>query len=64
MTRTATDYNSGNPFASGTLGQKFRDRFRAGRTTVETCPDNVGLMPDAEQGCDHLQSIFIQHIYK
>lgn len=64
MTRTASKYNSADPFAAGTLGEKFRNRFRHGRTTLETCPDNLGFMPDGEKGCDHLQSIFISHIYK
>lgn len=63
MTRTATGYNSANPFAAGTLGEKFRNRFRAGRTTRDTCPENVGLMPDAEEGCNHLESIFVNQIY-
>jgi len=31
--RTATDYNSSSPYTTGTLAQKYRDRFRAGRTT-------------------------------
>jgi hypothetical protein len=61
--RTATDYNSGSPFTTGTLAQKYRDRFRAGRTTTETCPSNSGLMPDANTGCDHVEDIFIDHVY-
>jgi len=63
MARTATDYNSAAPFTSGTLATKYRNRFKAGRTTQETCPDNHGLMPDANAGCSHLEEIFVNHVY-
>jgi len=61
--RTATNYDSNNQFGNGTLEAHFRDNFRAGRQTLETCEDNVGLMPDAEAGCTDLKSIFIDHIF-
>lgn len=62
MSRTATDYNTRDPFASGTLARKFKDRFRAGRTTLEECPDNAPI-PNAENGCDDIKSIFVDEIY-
>lgn len=64
MGRTATVYDANNYFKEGTLARSFRDRFAAGRTTLETCPDNLGFMPDAELGCDHVNRLFTNHIFK
>lgn len=41
----------------------YRDSYKFGRTTVEICPDNIGLMPNPEKGCNDLEDIFIEHIY-
>jgi len=62
MIRTATDFDAADPFKDKTLGDTFRDRFRYGRTTVEECA-GTNLMPDPEEGCSDLESIFIDHIY-
>lgn len=64
MGRTATSYNKDSYFKDGTLARGFRDRFAAGRTTKETCPSNLGFMPDAEFGCDHVNRLFTTHIFK
>lgn len=64
MGRTAADYNAAAPFTQGTLLQKWRDNFRSGRTTAESCTGNVGLMPNPEDGCTGLKNIFVDHIYK
>lgn len=62
MARTATGFDSNNQFAAGSLESKFRNRFKAGRTTAESC-DVTGLLPAAEAGCTDLESVFINHIY-
>lgn len=46
------------------MAQKFRDQLMLGRSTLERCPDNIGLMPNPENGCDDLKSIFVNHIFK
>lgn len=63
MSKTATKFNADAPFAEGSLESKFRDNFRAGRTTLEECPDQYKLMPDAEKGCEDMKEIFIDNIY-
>jgi hypothetical protein len=52
MARAATDYNADDVFAEGTLAQKFRDGFKYGRTTVQTCDWNTERMPNPEYGCN------------
>lgn len=63
MARTATKFDTNNAFAAGTFEDKFRQRFKSGRTTSETCASATGLLPSGEAGCDDLQNIFIDHIY-
>ena len=60
----ASDYNSSDPFAPGTLLRRFRDQFQFGRTTVDTCSWNTGLMPNPVLGCSGLTTIFIEQLYK
>ena len=31
---------------------------------METCPTNLGLMPDGEMGCDSLDMVFNEHLFK
>lgn len=31
---------------------------------METCPQNLGLMPNPEAGCNGLKEIFGEHIFK
>lgn len=64
MGRTAKSYREDDEYAPGTLARVFRDQFRAGRTTVESCPENTGLMPDPEAGCDDVMSLFGSHVFK
>jgi len=64
MGRTAKSYKEDNEYAPGTLARAFRDQFRAGRTTVESCSWNTGLMPDPEAGCDDVMSLFGSHVFK
>jgi len=64
MGRTANSYNDDDEYAEGTLARVFRDQFRAGRTTVESCSWNTGLMPDPEEGCTDVMSLFGSHIFK
>merc|ERR1711990_651688 len=63
VSRLAVDYDENDMFKSGTLAESFRNQFRVGRTSLETCADNVGMMPNPENGCNDLKSIFIDHIY-
>jgi len=62
MSRTASSFDANNAFANGTLESSFRNRFKSGRTTSESC-DVTGLLPSGEAGCTDLESIFINHIY-
>ena len=64
MGRTAGNYNAEKPFASGTYLGQLRDSFKWGRTTLETCEWNKGLMPNPLDGCKGLGAVFIDHIYK
>ena len=59
----AVGYNPHDKFKTDTLLQMFRDQFWYGRKTMEECPENHGLMPNPEKGCDDLKEIFINHIY-
>lgn len=45
-------------YAKGSLARVFRDQFKFGRTTSETCDWATGLMPDPENGCNDINSIF------
>lgn len=63
MGRTATSYNPDAEYSNGTLQQALRNQFKSGRTTREQC-DNIGLMPNPEEGCDNVNSIFREHIFK
>lgn len=64
MGRTAKSYREDDEYAPGTLARAFRDQFRAGRTTVESCSWNKDLMPDPEAGCDDVMSLFGEHVFK
>ena len=64
MGRTAQRYNKVNYYEEGSVAKAFLENFKSGRITRYTCPDNSGLMPNPEQGCDGLKSIFVDHIYK
>jgi len=58
MGRTAKTYKEEDQYAPGTLARAFRDQFAAGRTTVESCSWNEGLMPDPEAGCVDVMEVF------
>lgn len=64
MGQLAVDYDATNPFAKGSLAARFRDQLHLGRSTLEECPNNVGRMPNPEEGCQGLEKIFVNHIYK
>ena len=51
-------------YAEGTMAKVFRDQFKFGRETAETCEWATGLMPDAEKGCTDVNDIFGAHIFK
>jgi hypothetical protein len=51
-------------YADGTLAKTFRDQFRFGRETAQTCSENDGLMPDPERGCADVNEVFKKHIFK
>lgn len=61
--RTHSGYSATNTFGDRTVGARFAGRFKAGRNTTAQCPNNVGLMPKAQDGCGELKSIFLDHIY-
>ena len=63
MGRTSTTYDRSNYYGDATLASIFLKNFKFGRTTQNTCPDSDGLMPNPENGCDGLKSIFVDHIY-
>jgi hypothetical protein len=63
MGRTAELYDASDYYKVGTPAEAFLENFKSGRTAVNTCPDNSGLMPNPEDGCDGLSDIFIDHIY-
>ena len=63
MARSHESYDASNVFASGTVARTFRSKFRWGRETVDTCPDNVDLVPKVEDGCAGIQDVFHDHIF-
>lgn len=63
VTRLGTGYDGQTPFKKGTLGQLFRDQLKVGRQTLKQCPDNTGLMPNPERGCNALKAVFLDHVY-
>jgi hypothetical protein len=64
MGRTTTDYNTADPYATGTYLATLKNKFKFGRTSAATCSWNVGFMPNPEDGCTGLETIFVNHIYK
>ena len=60
----ATGHNKNDPFASGSLLQRFRSQFQWGRKTLNECSWNTGRMPNPVNGCDGLMAIFHDYIYK
>jgi len=46
------------------MARVFRDQFKFGRETAPTCDWNTGLMPDPEEGCNDVNSIFGDHLFK
>ena len=53
MARTSNSYTMNSQYgvddyAEGTMARVFRDQFKSGRTTSETCEWASGLMPDPE----------------
>lgn len=54
IARLETNYKDSDPFHPESMAARFRDNLHVGRSTVEKCPDNVGLMPNPEAGCDGL----------
>ena len=64
MGRTAERYSADNYYEKGTVAEAFLENFIFGRSTAYECPDNSGLMPNPELGCDGLEDIFVDHIYK
>ena len=39
------------------------EKFRYGRQTNEKCDNEIGLMPDAEKGCNDVEKILGKHIF-
>lgn len=56
--------NPNDSYGEGTLAKIFRDQFKSGRATAETCEWADNLMPDPENGCDDVNGIFKDHIFK
>ena len=72
MTRLSNYYIYREPFFDQSLGVKFRDRFKPGRITAESCPYSEGRLPDPEAGCSSsertnfsksLREVFVENIY-
>lgn len=52
-----------NLWASGSLLNSFKGQFGYGRETLEKCPENEGLMPNPENGCDDLKKVFVDNVF-
>jgi hypothetical protein len=63
MGRTAARYSADNYYEVGGVAKVFLENFKFGRTSADTCSWATGLMPNPEDGCDGLSSIFVDHIY-
>jgi len=69
MARTSNSFGTEqlgqtDSYADGTMAKTFRDQFKYGRVTAETCENQEGLMPDPENGCDDINDVFKKHIFK
>lgn len=62
MARTATEHDERDRWAKNSLSVMFRDGFKFGRETADEC-DWEGLMPDAEQGCNTVKDIMVDHMF-
>lgn len=63
MGRAATGYDQADPWKEGTLLSQYRNAFKYGRTTAETCPWSKGRMPNPTDGCPGLKAVFEDHVY-
>ena len=63
MARTHHSYNPDVMFASGAVSTNFRNNFRFGRETADTCPEAVDLVPKADDGCGGIKDAFHDHIF-
>jgi len=64
MARTASDFkDNATLFDADKLATNFRDNFRVGRKTAETCSWDVGRMPNPEHGCSDLRDVFVDSIF-
>jgi len=62
MARTSNSWNGS--YDEGTLARTFREEFKFGRETEEECEWNFGLMPDPEKGCDDVNLVFHDNLYR
>lgn len=62
MSRTATEYDAAQPWGLTSLETSFKNAFRYGRKTDDTC-DEMHLMPNPEKGCDDNRDILNKHVF-
>jgi catalase (peroxidase I) len=63
MGRAATGFDATATWKEDTLLSKFRNAFRYGRETQETCPWAKGRMPNPTDGCPGLKNVFEDHVF-
>ena len=63
MGRTSPTFNSSDPFAEDTLLHTFRENFLAGRETSKTCANSKGRMPNAEDGIEAVEEVFVKNVF-
>jgi len=54
MGRAATKYDASEPFEDDSVLANFRDNFKYGRKTVDTCGWSKKRLPNPAIGCDSL----------
>ena len=63
MAMTTDTFRSNDYYGDGTLAKAYMENFKAGRTHEQECSSTADRMPNPEDGCDGLSSIFIDNIF-
>jgi hypothetical protein len=64
MGRTSENYDAADPFQEFSVPALFMENFKYGRTTAATCDTTAGRMHDPEEGCDGLDSVYVDNVFQ
>ena len=58
------DYNANHKFNTDTLLTRFKQQFEFGRKSMDECPQEAHMTVNVANGCDDLQKIYVDNIFK